>query len=190
MQFSRLKALFKDGHRDCFMAKGEPRRLVAVRICSILSTSLSWVFQRTLRHFLCQEQKSMPHSQREACSCHSNLALFFTGVNVARPLLLIPAARLIHSRGSVRVVLRVVGSPSSLCTWVGEVLVVVPGISVFLDLAPIFIEYVAVDLLKYARVLGPCGDRGNTPRWRSMPPVVRRTSDILLWSLCSDSPWS
>ena len=58
------------------------------------------------------------------------LGSFFTGVNDARPLLLIPAARLLHSRGSVRVVLRVVGSPSSLCTWVGEVLVVVPGISV------------------------------------------------------------
>ena len=56
--------------------KGEARRLVAVRMCSILSNSLSWVFQRTLRRFLFRGQKSMPHTQREACSCHNNLALF------------------------------------------------------------------------------------------------------------------
>ena len=49
--------------------------------------------------------------------------------------------------------LRVVGLPSFF------VLVVVPGIFVFLDLVPVFIEYVAIDPLKYARVSGPFGDR-------------------------------
>ena len=64
-------------------------------------------------------------------------------------------------------------------------------------LVRVFLEYLATDLLKFASVPDPFGDRGEYALHGCMglndgvmTPVVHRTSDILPWSLYSDGPVS
>ena len=81
------------------------------------------------------------------------------------------------------------------CERIGELLYC-SGASLLLRhlLVRVFLEYLATDLLKFARTPGPSGDRGAMPlmaAWgwlRGMPPAVRRKSDIPLvpvqrWSI-------